>query len=159
MKSSSLINSEQSLRQVVVHMGVDAEQDMTQWVEVRRCGEGQLPRAGDLSAAVELGVQSGQVQVGEDDVPVLHPFGVLEGGSLDGLAHRSGGALVGREEHTQMTEPRRESVQALLHVGHHGRDGRRRGVARALAGDRRCPCCSIAPLDAFGWLSLLVVQR
>ena len=26
------------------------------------------------------------------------------------------------------------SVQALLHVGHHGRDGRRRGVARALAG-------------------------
>ncbi len=91
---------EQRLGQVVVDVGVHAEQDVPHRREVRLgrgCAEGHRPRLGHRVTAPG-GVQGVQVQPGEGDVPAVHPPGVGEGPVAQRLRHRLGGAQVGRVE-------------------------------------------------------------
>ena len=66
---------QQRLRQVVVDVGVDPEQHVPQ--RGQRCGgvEREAPRPGHPVAAGQVGVQGGEVEAGEGDVPPLEGSG------------------------------------------------------------------------------------
>ena len=93
-------DAEQGLRQVVVDVGVDAEEHLPQGRQRRGSVEGEAPGPGRPMPRVarEVGLERVEVEVGEDDVPGLHPARVLERGGLEGIGDRPRRALVGGEE-------------------------------------------------------------
>jgi hypothetical protein len=88
---------QQGLRQVVVHVGVDAEKHQTQCRQVGWRVEGEPPRAGRV-AARQMRVECGEVELGELDVPPLDPLRVLEQPLVDGGPDGRRRAQVGAEE-------------------------------------------------------------
>ena len=121
---------DERLRQVVVDVGVDPEQQPAQRRQVLRRREGQPPRPGDLPAG-HPGLQRADVEVGERDVPPVHPRRVLEPALLDLLAHRDGRPTVGREEGPLGVEVGRHRLEQCVHPRENG------GYARQLVRGQR----------------------
>ena len=135
-------HGQQRLRQVVVDVRVDPEQDVDQWRGRRRRVEGQTPRPWDAAVAGEVGIQRVEVQLREGDVPRLDPGRVLEHRAVDRGRDRLRRAPVGAQELGLRRMPGRHGVEPLLHRVQH-------------AGDRRRPVRLVdwpctAPWD--GWL-------
>ena len=59
-------------------MSVDTEEHVTQRRQVRWSRKCQSPRSWDSGVAGDLGVERGQVQLSEGDVPALDPGGIIE---------------------------------------------------------------------------------
>jgi len=85
---------QQRLRQVVVDVGIHAEQHVPQGRQPGRGAERDVPGT-RRPPARHGGLQGLQVQVGEGDVPPLDPLGVGEAAALDLLGHRDRGPLIG----------------------------------------------------------------
>jgi hypothetical protein len=90
---------QQRLRQVVVDVGVHAEQQVPQRRQPPVAGgrEGDRPGPGHLAGALPR-LQGVQVQRGEGDVPHLHPGRVEELAADDPVGDRLRGAQVGPQE-------------------------------------------------------------
>jgi hypothetical protein len=104
---------EQRLRQVVVDVRVYAEQDVPERGQFRWCVERQTPRT-RYARSREVGVVRVEVELGEGDVPPVHPGRILEVRSVNRRPHRQRRAPVGAQEDAAVGQPRRQGVGSLL---------------------------------------------
>ena len=88
---------QQRLRQVVVDVGVHAEQHVPERGQVGGGAERDVPGPG-RPLARQRGFQGVEVETGERDVPPLHPLGIVETAALDLVGYRDRGPLVGGVE-------------------------------------------------------------
>jgi hypothetical protein len=107
---------DERLRQVVVDVGVDPEQQESQGRQVGRRPEGQSPRPGHLTAR-DPRLESTDVEIREGDVPAVHPRRVLEPALLDLIADGDGRPAVRREEGPLGVEVGRHGLEQPVHPG------------------------------------------
>src|SRR5215218_2294367 len=137
-------HGQERLGEVVVDVGVHAEQDVAQGRQAVRTSagpEGDRPRFGRAPAG--LGVLDGvQLEVGEGDVPALDPGRVAEPAPLQLLGHRPGGAQVGGEEEAGWVVARLQRLQQPLHPAHQRADaGRALHGGKPASGPGPRPAC------------------
>ena len=109
---------QQRLRQVIVDVGVHAEQHMPERGQVGGGAERDVPGPG-RPLARQRGFQSVQVEIGERDVPPLHPLGIVETAALDLVGYRDRGPLVGGVEVAPLVASGLQRAEHGRHPGDH----------------------------------------